>query len=211
LGRSAPYSPTTPVRRAKALRLVACVTELGLDLGSLTERIGTTTERGLQLHIFGGRGPAPLGQSCADRTPIGPWRPRWRPSTRQGRESDGTSLAVLLPGLGSSERTAGYEPALECRSALCALFVGLKGQQHAVNSATSRVAPGMVLEARSPQRLGMNRRSVRVAGIRCLYLCCHARQPGYTGPRPGSPTWPRTHSLLRRPSCSYFRFRSVLR
>ncbi len=103
--------------------------------------------------------------------------------------------AVGAAGLASAgERTAGDQPALECRSALCPLFVGPKGQQHAINPATGRVSPGMVLEARSPHRLGVDRRSVRVASVCCLYLCCHAGQQAT--PVPG-----RAHPSSSREPC----------
>lgn len=116
----------------------------------------------------------PTGRSCRARAPAGYCR--WqlgvvavsvgalRQRTRRGRPPNDrkSDLRPRLPaapavaGLGSAgERTASYEPALKCRSAFCALFVGSKSKQHAVDPATGR----MFLAVRSPQRLGMNRRS----------------------------------------------------
>ena len=72
------------------------------------------------------------------------------------------------------ERTAGQKPAVECRSALRALFVGSKGQQHAVDRPARRLPSCAVLESDSPPRLGVDRRLVRVASICSLCLRGHA-------------------------------------
>ena len=79
--------------------------------------------------------------------------------------------------------TAGEKPGVKCRSALRALFVGPQGQQHAVDCAAGRLPSRVVLNSDSPPRLGVDRRSVRVASISCVYLHRHARQGGYTGRR----------------------------
>jgi hypothetical protein len=54
---------------------------------------------------------------------------------------------------------------VKCRCALRALFVGPKGQEHAVDRAAGRFPSRVVLESDPPPRLGMDRRSVRVASI----------------------------------------------
>ena len=77
--------------------------------------------------------------------------------------------------------TSGEKPAVKCRSALRALFVGPKGQQHAVDRAAGRLPSRVVLESDSPPRLGVDRRSVRVTSISSLRR--HARHAGYTARR----------------------------
>ncbi len=69
---------------------------------------------------------------------------------------------------------------MKCRSALRALLVGPKGEQHAVDRAAGRLPSRMVLKSDSPPRLGVDRRSVGVASISCLHLRRHAQHAGYT-------------------------------
>jgi hypothetical protein len=73
----------------------------------------------------------------------------------------------------------GGKPAVKRRSACRALLVGPKGESHAIDGATGRSSPRVGVEADSPRRLGMDRRPVGVARIRCLNLRCHARHAGY--------------------------------
>ena len=97
-------------------------------------------------------------------------------------------------------------------SALSALFVGPKGEQHAVDRAAGRLPSRAVLKSDSPPRVGVDRRSIRVAGISCLYLHRDAGRAGYTGRRrafgPGREP-PGTRRLGSR--CLSGHARSVLR
>ena len=79
--------------------------------------------------------------------------------------------------------TSGEKPAMKCRSALRALFVGPQGQQHAVDRAVGRLPSRVVLKSDSPPRLGVDRRSVRVASISCLHRRRHTRHASHTGRR----------------------------
>lgn len=98
------------------------------------------------------------------------------------RRFPGAPASKLCP---AGELCAGDEPAAKRCSPLRALLVSPEGQPHAVDRATGGVSPRVVVEADSPRRLGMNRRPVGVARIRCLNLRCHARYAGYTEPRLG--------------------------
>ena len=69
---------------------------------------------------------------------------------------------------------AGEKPGVKRGSALRALFVGPKGEQHAVDRAAGRLPSRAVLKSDSPPRVGVDRRSIRVAGISWLYLHRHA-------------------------------------
>ena len=60
---------------------------------------------------------------------------------------------------------AGEKPGVKRGSALRALFVGPKGEQHAVDRAAGRLPSRAVLKSDSPPRVGVDRRSIRVAGI----------------------------------------------
>ena len=113
--------------------------------------------------------------------------------SRGKRRSVGVGVE-LRPG---GERGAGGEPAVKCRSPFRALLVSPEGQPHAVDRATGGLSPRVVVEADSPRRLGMNRRSVGVARIRCPNLRCHARYAGYTEPRRGPPNSPSAHGADR--------------
>lgn len=69
---------------------------------------------------------------------------------------------------------AGEKPGVKRGSALRALFVGPKGEQHAVDRAAGRLPSRAVLKSDSPPRVGVDRRSIRVAGISSLYRHRHA-------------------------------------
>jgi len=103
----------------------------------------------------------------------------WRSSASGGRHRRGWAVTRTRCVCRSA---AGEKPGVKCRSALCALFVGPKGEQHAVDCATGRLPSRVALESDSPPRLGVDRRLVRVASISCLYDH-HARHAGYTGRR----------------------------
>jgi hypothetical protein len=69
---------------------------------------------------------------------------------------------------------AGEKPGVKRGSAFRALFVGPEGEQHAVDRAAGRLASRVALKSDSPPRVGVDRRSVRIAGNSCLYLHRHA-------------------------------------
>ena len=103
----------------------------------------------------------------------------WRSSASGGRHRRGWAVTRTRC---ACRGAAGEKPGVKCRSALRALFVGPKGEQHAVDRATGRLPPRVPLKSDSPPRLGVDRRLVRVASISCLYHH-HARHAGYTGRR----------------------------
>jgi hypothetical protein len=109
-----------------------------------------------------------------------PPRPEDPTSDRCSRPRRPSAGAELSP---AGERSAGGEPAVKCRSPLRALFVGPKGQPHAVDCATGRLSSRVVVRAESPARLSIDRRPVGVARIRCLNLRFHVRCASYTAPR----------------------------
>lgn len=103
----------------------------------------------------------------------------WRSSASGGRHRRGWAVTRTRC---ACRGAAGEKPGVKCRSALRALFVGLKGEQHAVDGATGRLPSRVAFKSDSPPRLGVDRRLVRVASISCLYRH-HARHAGYTGRR----------------------------
>jgi hypothetical protein len=104
----------------------------------------------------------------------------WPSSASGGRHGRGWAVTRTCC---ACRGAAGEKPGVKCRFALRALFVGSKGEQHAVDRAAGRLPSRVALKSDSPPRLGVDRRSVRVATISCLYVHRHARHAGYTGRR----------------------------
>jgi hypothetical protein len=83
----------------------------------------------------------------------------------------------------AAERSTGGKPAVKRRPPLRALLVHPKRQPDPVHRATGRLLPDVIVDTNSARRLGMNRRPIGVARIRCRNHRCHARHAGYTEPR----------------------------